>query len=122
MPSVRVTAGGRLDAAFLATSFASPDPADRFAAQPQAGIGYSIFLAGGGVRGGMTYGSTNDFGEAVAENPVTIHDIHATILHQLGIDHERLTYRHGGRDHRLTDVHGRVVAELLAAPPASRRE
>lgn len=75
--------------------------------------GYSIFLAGGGIRGGMSYGTTNDFGEAVAENALTIHDIHATILHQLGIDHERLTYRHGGRDHRLTDVHGRVVDELL---------
>ncbi len=76
--------------------------------------GYSIFLAGGGIRGGMTFGTTNDFGEAVAEHPLTIHDIHATILHQLGIDHERLTYRHGGRDHRLTDVHGRVVREILA--------
>ena len=76
--------------------------------------GYSIFLAGGGIRGGMTYGSTNEFGEAVAENPVTIHDIHATILHQLGIDHERLTYRHGGRDQRLTDVHGHILKEILS--------
>lgn len=77
--------------------------------------GYSIFLAGGGIRGGMTYGTTNEFGEAVAENPLTIHDIHATILHQLGLDHERLTYRYGGRDHRLTDVHGRVVREILVS-------
>ncbi len=77
--------------------------------------GYSIFLAGGGIRGGMTYGTTNDFGEAVAENPVTIHDIHAMILQQLGIDHERLTFRHGGRDHRLTDVHGRVIHEILSS-------
>lgn len=77
--------------------------------------GYSIFLAGGGIRGGMTYGTTNEFGEAVAENPVTIHDIHATILHLLGLNHERLTYRYGGRDHRLTDVHGRVVNELFQA-------
>lgn len=75
--------------------------------------GYSIFMAGGGIRGGMTYGTTNDFGEAVAENPVTIHDIHATILHQLGIDHHRLSFRHGGRDHRLTDVHGTVLTEIL---------
>jgi hypothetical protein len=75
--------------------------------------GYSIFMAGGGIRGGMTYGTTNDFGEAVAENPVTIHDIHATILHQLGIDHQRLSFRHGGRDHRLTDVHGTVLTEIL---------
>lgn len=77
--------------------------------------GYSIFLSGGGIRGGMAYGSTNEFGEAVAENPVTIHDLHATILHQLGIDHKRLTYRHGGRDHRLTDVHGRVITELFSS-------
>ena len=75
--------------------------------------GYTIFLAGGGVQGGMTFGSTNEFGEAVAENPLTIHDIHATILHQLGVDHKRLTFRHGGRDHRLTDVHGSVVNEIL---------
>jgi hypothetical protein len=61
----------------------------------------------------MTYGTTNEFGEAVADKPVTIHDIHATILHQLGIDHERLTFRHGGRDHRLTDVHGNVLKEIL---------
>lgn len=76
--------------------------------------GYSVFLAGGRIRGGMAYGTTNDFGEAVAANPLTIHDIHATILYQLGIDHERLTFRHGGRDHRLTDVQGRVVREILA--------
>ena len=61
----------------------------------------------------MTYGTTNEFGEAAAENPLTIHDIHATILHQLGIDHTKLTFRHGGRDHRLTDVYGRVVQEIL---------
>lgn len=75
--------------------------------------GYSIFLAGGGVRGGMAFGTTNEFGEAAAENPLNIHDIHATILHQLGMDHESLTYRYGGRDHRLTDVHGRVVHQIL---------
>ncbi len=75
--------------------------------------GYSIFMAGGGFRGGMTYGETDEFGNSVAEDPLDIHDIHATILHQLGIDHERLTYRHGGRDQRLTDVHGRVVEQLL---------
>ncbi|MEZ6092214.1 MAG: DUF1501 domain-containing protein [Pirellulaceae bacterium] len=75
--------------------------------------GYSIFMAGGGVRRGIAYGTTNAFGEAVEENPVTIHDVHATVLHLLGIDHERLTYRHGGRDHRLTDVHGRMLREIL---------
>jgi hypothetical protein len=76
--------------------------------------GYSLFLAGGGFKGGTAFGSTDDFGNAVAEKPLTVHDIHATILHQLGIDHERLTFRYGGRDQRLTDVHGKVVRELLA--------
>ena len=76
--------------------------------------GYTIFMAGGGIRGGMTYGETNDFGNAVVKNTLTIHDIHATILHQLGIDHERFTFRHGGRDQRLTDVHGHVPLEILA--------
>jgi hypothetical protein len=76
--------------------------------------GYSIFLAGGGFCGGMTYGETDEFGNSVTEDPVDIHDIHATILHQLGIDHQKLTFRHGGRDHRLTDVHGRVLDRLLS--------
>ncbi|MFO0907312.1 MAG: DUF1501 domain-containing protein [Isosphaeraceae bacterium] len=76
--------------------------------------GYSIALAGGGIRGGMTFGATDEFGNAAVESPLTIHDIHATILHLLGLDHTRLTFRYGGRDHRLTDVHGRVVREILA--------
>jgi len=76
--------------------------------------GYSIFLAGGGFRGGMAFGETDEFGNAVVVDELTIHDIHATILHQLGLDHQRLTFRFGGRDVRLTDVHGRVVREMLA--------
>jgi hypothetical protein len=76
--------------------------------------GYSIFMAGGGFRGGMAFGETDDFGNAVVSDPVNIHDIHATLLHQIGLDHQRLTFRHGGRDMRLTDVHGRVIRELLA--------
>lgn len=75
---------------------------------------FSVWLAGGGIRGGMAYGQTDEFGYYVAENKVTIPDFHATILHLLGLDHERLTYRHAGRDYRLTDVHGRVVREMLA--------
>jgi hypothetical protein len=75
--------------------------------------GYSIFMAGGGFRGGMAYGRTDEFGNSVVENEVDIHDVHATLLHQLGVDHEELTFRHGGRDHRLTDVHGRVLRDLL---------
>jgi hypothetical protein len=76
--------------------------------------GYTIWMAGGGMKGGMTYGETDEMGMSAVENPVDIHDIHATILHQLGVDHERLTFRFGGRDVSLTDVHGRVIEEWLA--------
>ena len=76
--------------------------------------GYTIWMAGGGVRGGMTYGATDEMGMSAVENRVDIHDIHATILHLLGLDHERLTFRFGGRDMRLTDVHGRVIDDILA--------
>ncbi|QDT93478.1 DUF1501 domain-containing protein [Gimesia algae] len=76
--------------------------------------GYSLFMAGGGLKGGMTFGETDEFGNSVVEHPLTIHDIHATILDQLGIDHESLTFRQGGRDHRLTDVHGHVIQEILS--------
>jgi hypothetical protein len=75
---------------------------------------YSSWLAGAGIRGGMTYGSSDEHGFDIAENRVDVHDLQATILHQLGLDHERLTYRHAGRDYRLTDVHGRVVHEILS--------
>ncbi|MBP88839.1 MAG: sulfatase [Planctomycetaceae bacterium] len=76
--------------------------------------GYSIFMAGGGFRGGTAFGKTDEFGNSVVENQLTIHDIHATILHQLGLDHKRLTFRFGGRDASLTDIHGRVVNEILS--------
>ena len=75
--------------------------------------GYSIFMAGGGFKGGVAYGATDEFGNSVVEDQVDIHDIHATMLHQMGVDHERLTFRHGGRDQSLTDVHGRVVKKIL---------
>ena len=75
---------------------------------------FTVLLAGGGIKGGQTYGATDDFGYQVAENPVHVHDLHATALHLLGFDHTRLTYRHAGRDFRLTDVHGKVVTPLLA--------
>ena len=74
---------------------------------------FTYWLAGGGVKGGLTYGATDDYSVNVAENPVHVHDLQATILHQLGIDHERLTYRHQGRDFRLTDVFGKVVKDVL---------
>jgi hypothetical protein len=66
------------------------------------------------VKGGASYGSTDDIGSTVTENRVHVHDFHATILHLLGMDHEKLTFRHGGRDYRLTDVHGNVVQALLS--------
>ena len=76
--------------------------------------GFMMWLAGGGVKGGMTYGESDDFGFKATQNRMHIHDLHATLLHLLGIDHERLTYRHAGRDFRLTDVHGHVAKEILA--------
>jgi hypothetical protein len=75
---------------------------------------FTSWLAGAGVKGGTVYGSTDDFGSAVAQNPVHVHDFNATILHLLGFDHEKLTFRHAGRDFRLTDVHGEVVKAVLA--------
>jgi hypothetical protein len=75
--------------------------------------GFSVWLAGGGIRGGTLYGATDELGMHAVDGICTFHDLHATILHLLGLDHERLTYRFGGRDFRLTDVHGRVVREIL---------
>jgi hypothetical protein len=76
--------------------------------------GFTTLLAGGGVKGGIAYGATDEFGFKAAENRVHVHDLHATVLHLLGIDHTRLTYRYSGRDFRLTDVHGNVIKEILA--------
>ena len=75
---------------------------------------YSIWMAGGGIKSGLTFGKTDDLGYHAAENPVHVHDLQATILHLLGLDHERLTYRYAGRDFRLTDVHGKIVSGILA--------
>lgn len=74
----------------------------------------SMWMAGGGVKPGVSYGETDDFGFRVVDKPVHLHDVHATMLHLLGIDHERFTYRFQGRDFRLTDVHGKVVSDILA--------
>ncbi|MEO1994907.1 MAG: DUF1501 domain-containing protein [Planctomycetaceae bacterium] len=76
--------------------------------------GFSMWLAGGGIRGGMTYGATDELGVHAVENRMSVHDLHATILHLLGLDHERLTYRYSGRDFRLTDVHGNVAHDIIA--------
>jgi uncharacterized protein (DUF1501 family) len=77
-------------------------------------FGYTMWLAGGGVKGGAIYGATDDFGYFVTENKVHVHDLHATMLYLLGIDHKRLTFRYSGRDMRLTDVHGEIVNGIIA--------
>ena len=76
--------------------------------------GFSMWMAGGGIKGGMTYGATDEFGYNAVENVVTVHDMHATMLHLLGVDHEKLTVRFQGRDFRLTDVSGTVLKAVLA--------
>jgi uncharacterized protein (DUF1501 family) len=76
--------------------------------------GFSLWLAGGGVRGGSVLGATDELGYHAVEDPCNIYDLWATVLHLLGMDHEQLTYRFGGRDFRLTDVHGRVLRKILA--------
>ncbi|MFM8273397.1 MAG: DUF1501 domain-containing protein, partial [Gemmata sp.] len=76
--------------------------------------GFSMWLAGGGVKGGLAYGATDEFGFRAVEKRVHVHDLHATLLHLMGLDHEKLTYRYSGRDFRLTDVHGTVVKDIIA--------
>ena len=76
--------------------------------------GFSVWMAGGGIKGGTAYGATDDFGFKAVDKPTSVHDLHATILHLLGFDHEKLTYRYAGRDFRLTDVHGKVLRDILA--------
>jgi hypothetical protein len=71
-------------------------------------------MAGGGIKGGITYGESDEYGYQIVKDQVHVHDLHATMLHQLGIDHKKLTYRYAGRDYRLTDVSGRVVNEIIA--------
>ena len=71
-------------------------------------------MAGGGIKGETIYGATDEFGFKAVENPVSVHDLHATMLHLLGFDHQQLTYRFAGRDYRLTDVHGSVIQDLIA--------
>ena len=76
--------------------------------------GFSVWLAGGGVKGGTAYGETDEFGFKAVKDRTHVHDLHATILHLMGLDHERLTYRYSGRDFRLTDVSGTVIKDILA--------
>jgi hypothetical protein len=90
----------------------NPDPSS--SGRDHHPFAFSIWMAGGGIKGGITYGQTDEFGYYVAENKVTMPDFHATILHLLGLDHTQLTYRHAGRDYRLTDVEGEVIESILA--------
>ena len=76
--------------------------------------GFSMWMAGAGVKGGQRVGATDETGGTAVENKVHHHDLHATLLHLFGLDHQKLTYRYGGRDYSLTDIHGRVVKEILA--------
>jgi uncharacterized protein (DUF1501 family) len=76
--------------------------------------GFSVWMAGGGIKGGTVYGATDEFGFKAVENPTSVHDLHATMLHLLGFDHEKLTFRYAGRDFRLTDVSGHVIREIVA--------
>ncbi len=75
---------------------------------------FSIWMAGGGIKGGMSYGTTDDYSYNIAENPVHVHDLHSTMMHCLGIDHTKLTFKFQGRHYRLTDVHGNIVEEILS--------
>ena len=77
-------------------------------------LGFTMWMAGGGVKGGIVHGATDEFGYYAVEDKVHVHDLHATILHLLGLDHKRLTYRFSGRDMRLTDVAGELVPKLMA--------
>jgi len=92
----------------------TPDTARKTDGRDHNANGYSMWLAGGGVRGGSQHGGTDELGYEAVAGRVHLHDLHATVLHLMGLDHERLTYRYAGRDFRLTDVHGRVVDEVLA--------
>jgi len=91
----------------------TPHAGGREGRDPNA-TGFSMGMAGGGVQGGIRYGVTDEHGIRVVENPVHHHDLHATILHLLGLDHQRLVERYGGRDDRLTDIHGTIATGLLA--------
>ncbi len=99
---------------FGRTPYAQNDKKNKKPGRDHHHTGFSMFLAGGGSKGGTTFGATDEFGMHAVENRMHVHDLHATILHLMGLDHTRLTYRYSGRDFRLTDVHGRVVREILA--------
>jgi len=97
-----------------AGEFGRTPPAQNGNGRDHNNKGYTTWMAGGGVKGGFSYGSTDDHGYEAVEGKCHIHDWHATILHLLGLDHEKLTFRYAGRDFRLTDVHGSVIGDVIA--------
>ena len=99
---------------FGRTPFSEDWTSGRAKGRDHNAVGYTMWLAGGGVKGGLRYGSTDELGSKAVDGRVHIHDLHATVLHLLGLDHTRLTFRYGGRDFRLTDVHGDVAHEIIA--------
>jgi arylsulfatase A-like enzyme len=99
---------------FGRTPYAQGTPKPDEYGRDHHGKAFSIWMTGGGVKAGTIYGQTDDFGFNIVDKPVHVHDLHATILHLLGVDHEKLTYRFQGRQYRLTDVHGKVVKGILA--------
>ena len=99
---------------FGRTSFSQGQLTDDNFGRDHHADSFTVLLAGGGVKPGLTYGATDEFGYHITENPVHVHDLNATLLHTLGLDHERLTYKFQGRRFRLTDVHGEVVKDILA--------
>ncbi|GIT31175.1 MAG: hypothetical protein Ct9H300mP1_32210 [Planctomycetaceae bacterium] len=98
----------------MPSSAARPTHRTRGAGRDHNPDGFTVWLAGGGLKPAFAYGNTDEFGHVAVEKKMHMHDLHATLLHLLGIDHLRLTYRHSGRDFRLTDVHGEVVHELFS--------
>jgi uncharacterized protein (DUF1501 family) len=99
---------------FGRTPFAQSDDGKLGAGRDHNQAGFTALLAGGGLKHGVAYGASDAFGYRAMDNPVSVYDFHATILHLLGIDHQRLTYYHNGIRRRLTDVHGHVVSDILA--------
>jgi uncharacterized protein (DUF1501 family) len=99
---------------FGRTPYAQKDKENKNPGRDHHNTAFSMFMAGGGVKSGLTYGASDEFGMHAIENRVHIHDLHATILHLMGMDHTRLTYRYSGRDYRLTDVSGKVITGILA--------
>jgi enamine deaminase RidA (YjgF/YER057c/UK114 family) len=114
LATVRNTLGSLDKVKRLIKTLGMVNATPEFRDHPQVINGFTVWMAGGGVKGGLAYGTTDEFGFDAVENRMHVHDLHATILHLMGMDHEKLTYRYGGRDFRLTDVYGTVHKGIIA--------